>query len=284
MRRPSEVAIDEAAMNTLVGITNIFEGLASIRIAQIKNQVLQSEQFFEALWNMYLQLRVDNLFHMGRSEFNTKVVDKELLIIVTGEGGLSGDIDEKLINLLIQNYSPKKQDIIVIGHHGAVQLVHAKVRFKKYYKLPAKDLDINVSPLIREVQKYRNTTVYYQTYVSLMIQDVKRIELAKAVQEQGSKVEVTDETISEQTYIFEPSTFAVVDHLERSMLQVALSQVILESKLAQYASRFRAMTDAHQLAGETRSDLRQELAKSKRMAKDEQLKEILSGLRSAYAL
>ena len=50
------------------------------------------------------------------------------------------------------------------------------------------------------------------------------------------------EMINEWTYIFEPSTYAVVAHLERSMMQIAVSQLILESKLAQYAARFRAMS------------------------------------------
>src|SRR3712207_7285068 len=50
---------------------------------------------------------------------------------------------------------------------------------------------------------------------------------------------------SEATYIFEPSAFVLVDHLERSMMQIALEQLILESKLAQYASRFRAMSASH---------------------------------------
>ena len=61
-------------------------------------------------------------------------------------------------------------------------------------------------------------------------------------------MEEGDDIISERNYIFEPSSFAVVAHLERTMLEISLSQTILESKLAQYASRFRAMSAAKDLA------------------------------------
>ena len=112
-----------------------------------------------------------------------------------------------------------------------------------------------------------------------MIQDVKRISLGKAVAERGRQATVSKEEISERTYIFEPSTFAVVDHLERSMLQITLSQVILESKLAQYASRFRAMSAAHTKADESLQDLHLLFNRAKRGVKDERLKEIINGLR-----
>src|SRR6185312_12383331 len=113
----------------------------------------------------------------------------------------------------------------------------ADVKFKKYFKLPAKDQNVNVAPLVKYVRDYRSTTIYYQTYVSLMVQDIKKIELIKAVQEAGQQAKADDSIISDQTYIFEPSTYAVVAHLESSMMEIALSQKILESKLAQYASR-----------------------------------------------
>lgn len=278
MRRPLEIAKEEATMATIVNLTNAFEGLASMRISQIKSQVLQSEQFFAELWQIYTQLRVDPTFRYGREDDKAEV-NKELLIVITAEGGFSGDIDQKLIRWMLEAHDPKKQDIIIVGHHGAVQLTQAGVAFKKYFKLPMKDQNINVAPLIKEVQQYKSTSVYYQTYVSLMVQDIKKIELQKAVQDAGRQVEKDQEVISEATYIFEPTSFAVVAHLERSMIQIALSQTILESKLAQYASRFRAMSVANDRASDYKDDLHMLYNRSRRASADERLKEIINGLR-----
>jgi F-type H+-transporting ATPase subunit gamma len=279
MRQLKDLQEQKQAMNTLVDLTGVFEGIASMHIAKIKNQVLQAQGFFNELWYMYSQLRVDESFHYGRETSEADSIDKELIIAITAEGGFSGDIDQKLISVLLQQHDPSTQDIIAIGRHGAVQLAQRGVSFKRYLKLPSQDQNFNVAPLIKEIQKYRSTMVYYQTYVSLTVQDVKRINLSTAVQEQGKSAGKSDEFINEQNYIFEPSTRAVVGYLERSMLNIALSQVIFESKLAQYASRFRAMTAANDRADEALSELAISYNRAQRSLKDERLKEIMNGRR-----
>jgi F-type H+-transporting ATPase subunit gamma len=282
MKRPQELFKDIKNTRVLSGITDIFEGIASMRIAQIKNQVLQSQGFFSELWNMYTQIYAGSEFSYGRRLRKADVIDKELYIAITAEGSFSGDIDQKLISWMLESYDKQKNDIIVIGHHGTVQLTQRGVSFKKYFKLPSKDQNINVMPIIKEIQNYRSSIVFYQTYVSLTVQDVKRISISTAVKTRSEDVVRSgNEIIDDTTYIFEPSTFAVIDHLERSMMNIALTQVILESKLAQYASRFQAMTKAHERAGDELDDLKNSFSRSKRAIKDERLKEIVNGLRKA---
>ncbi len=282
-KRPIEIEREEKAMGTLVDLTNVFQGIASMRIAQIKNQVLQATQFFDELWGIYSQLRISTVFGFGRTSTDVEVIPKELFIIITAEGGFSGDIDQKLIQLMLKVYDASKNEIIVIGHHGAIQLAQRNISYKKYFKLPTKDQNINVAPLIKEVQLYQSTSVFYQEYVSLMVQDVKRIELSSAVQQKGQQSENLDEIISEANYIFEPSSFAVVDHLERSMMTIAMGQLILDSKLAQYASRFRAMSASSQRANEAKRELHGDYNRAKRAIKDERLKETISGMKKNRA-
>ena len=282
MKRPAEYAREEISMATLVELTSVFEGIASMRIGQIKNQVLQSTKFFDEIWAIYTQLRVDSLFSFGR-EGKKDVIDKELYIIITAEGGFSGDIDQKLVQLLLTTYTPEANDIMVIGHHGALQLAQRGVAYKKYFKLPNKDENINVTPIIRQVQQYRSTKVFYQEYVSLTVQDVKRIELSSAVKGLGDSSDHPEDIISEDTYIFEPSTYTVAAHLERSMMQIAVSQLILESKLAQYASRFRAMSASHTRADESRGEIHMAFNRARRGIKDERLKEIINGMKKSKA-
>lgn len=282
MRRANEIAREEIAMTTLLELTSAFEGIASMRIAQIKDQVLHSTVFFNQLWGIYRQLKVDSAFSFGRDR-SASVIDKELHIIITAEGGFTGDIDQKLVELAVRDHDPAKHDIIVIGHHGAVQLVQRGINYKKYFKMPVSDHNINSGPLIKEIQQYKSTKVFYQEYVSLTVQDVRRIELSKAIEQKGENKQASSEVISEATYIFEPSSYEVASHLERSMMQIAISQLILESKLAQYASRFRAMTMSSQKASEMKSDLHLSYNRARRAAKDERLKEIVNGLKKGSA-
>lgn len=283
MKRPNEIARDEAAMGTLVELTGVFEGIASMRIAQIKNQVLQATQFFHELWHIYSQLHVSAIFGFGRSHSQEEVINKELFIVITAEGGFSGDVDQKTIQMMLEMYDPDKNDVVVIGHHGAIQLAQRGVSFVKYFKLPTKDQNINVMPIIRQVQRYRTSSVFYPEYISLMSQEIRKIDLSTAVQNEGKTAKAGEDIISEANYIFEPSTYDVVDHLERSMLQIAVSQLILSAKLAQYASRFRAMSASHERADEAKADLHLAFNRAKRAIKDERLKEIVNGLKKSNA-
>jgi F0F1-type ATP synthase gamma subunit len=138
-------------------------------------------------------------------------------------------------------------------------------------------------PLVELIRKYRSTSLFYQEYISLLSQVVKKIELSSAVKQRGGATSQGEDVISEATYIFEPSTYAVAAHLERSMMQIAVSQLILESKLAQYASRFQAMSVSYRRALERRGELHMDFNRSRRMVKDERLKEIVNGLKKSKA-
>ena len=160
MQQLSEIARERDAMATMGKLSSAFEGIASMRISQIKDQVLQSQLFFADLWRIYSQIKVDEYFGFGRSNKDIIPIDKELMILITSEGSFSGDIDQRLISEALKHYSPEKNDILVIGHHGAVQLTQSGVKYKRSFKTPKQDTNINVAPLTEEVQKYTSTVVY----------------------------------------------------------------------------------------------------------------------------
>lgn len=280
MRQLGEILKERDAMATLAQLSSAFEGIASMRISQIKDQVLQSQQFFGELWQIYSQIRVDDVFSYGRRHADEIPIDKELMILITSEGSFSGDIDQRLIKEALKVYKPEKNDIVVVGHHGAIQLGQNGVPYVKSFKMPSRDQNINVTPLTAQSQKYASTVVFYQEYESLTTQKIQSIQLATAVANMGKSVAKGDEVITEKNYIFEPSTFDVVNHLERSMIQIMLGEVILESKLAQYASRFRAMSAAKDKSNESLGDLNLSYNRARRHIKDERLKEIMNGLRN----
>jgi ATP synthase F1 gamma subunit len=279
MRRALEYLDERTTVSTLVDLTGAFEGIASLRISQIRRQALVSQQFFADLWKIYRQIRVDELFHFGRIQFSGEVIKKELMVLITAEGTFSGDIDRRLLEKALSQYSPDKHAIIIIGHHGALQLAQRGIQYVHSFKTPEQDLKINTAPLLEEVRKYQSTVIYYPQYQSLMTQDVKQIRLSAAVLERGNQIEKSGDIINETTYIFEPSTYAVVDHLENSMMQITLSEVILESKLAQYASRFKAMSLARNRAHDNYTDINSLYNRARRQEKDERLKETVNSLR-----
>lgn len=199
MRRPLEIKAEENSMRTIVGLTSAFESLSSMKIMQTKTKVLISNEFFNEVWNIYTQIRVDALFNFGREKHEI-ANEKEILILIMAPGGLMGDIDQRLIRKFKEYYDAEKHDIIVIGRHGAQQLDQARISYNLYFDLPKKDY-INVDPLILEIKKYAKSRIFYQDYVSLSQQDIKSLDISEAISVMGKIADlegVSGEAISEK--------------------------------------------------------------------------------------
>ena len=284
MRRPLEVKAEEASVRSVVSLTSALESLSSMQIAKTKNKVLISNQFFDEVWNIYKQIRVDVLFNFGRAP-EEKPIEKELLILITAKAGLSGDIDQRLIRKFLERYDETKHDVLVIGYHGALKLKQAHVDYTYYFDLPENDY-INVDPLMDITRKYARSRIFYQNYVSLAQQTIEDVDLSEVVSSKGRVADldtVGDDVVSEKTYIFEPSSYAVAAYLENSILRLTISQFIYDSRLAQVASRFKAMSAAKERSIENANELHVEYNRAKRNQVDTRLKESLAGLKKIRA-
>lgn len=284
MRRPLEIKAEEASVLSVVSLTSALESLSSMQIAKTKNKVLISNQFFDEVWNIYKQIRVDVLFNFGRAP-EEKPIDKELLILITAKGGLSGDIDQRLIRKFMERYDEATDDVLVIGYHGALKLKQAHVSYAYYFDLPEGDY-INVDPLMDIIRKYTKSRIFYQNYISLSQQDVKDVDLSEVVSSRGRVADldtISNDMVSEKTYIFEPSSYQVAAYLENSILRLTISQFIYDSRLAQVASRFKAMSAAKERSIENANELHTEYNRAKRNQVDTRLKESLAGLKKIRA-
>ncbi|MCU1441838.1 MAG: atpG [Rhodoglobus sp.] len=284
MRRPLEIKAQEAGARSVVSLTSALESISSMQIAKTKNKVLISNQFFDEVWNIYKQIRVDVMFNYGRSIDETPL-DKELLILITAKGGLSGDIDNRLIRKFMEHYDENKNDVLVIGHHGTTKLKQAHVDYTYYFDLPEHDY-VNVDPLMDITRKYAKSRIYYQNYISLSQQEIKDVDLSEVVSSKGRVADmatVSDDMVTEKTYIFEPNSYAVAAYLENSILRLTISQFIYDSRLAQVASRFKAMSAAKERSIANAASLHMEYNRAKRSQVDTRLKESMAGLKKLRA-
>lgn len=276
-RLASVIQKEAGQIGTITDLTGIFESIASIRISKIKDKVTRSQVFFDELWHIYSQLRVDPKTRLTGAHHEKR--DKpNVCLALTSEGGLSGDIDARIVRKVMESFDPATTDLIVIGAHGATQFVQNKVKIKRYFRLPDVDQAIDVSPIIDQLVGYRVSTVYFQRYISLGEQEPGRIDLLGRVRALGSDAEKKEEIISPREYLFEPNVEEVVRYLESVMMEIALSQVILESRLAQYASRFTAMSAAKTRAKELQMAMVMDYNRAKRGEADNRIKEIVNAM------
>lgn len=280
MRRAVEVESEMIQIGTIEDLAAVFEGMASTHIAKLKDQVTSSNKFFNELWGIYSQLRANSNERQGAALAASQAkFDKDLFVVITSEGGLSGDIDQRMLQWMLKQYDPNTTDLVVMGAHGATLLAQMGVKFRQYIKLPEKDEAIELGGVMSIISEYRRASAFYQTYKSLAIQEVERIDLISQVQTMVG--EAGREVISSRDYVFEPSIEEVIAYMESIMMGIALGQVILDSKLAQYASRFNAMSSAKSKAKDLEHDLKLTFNRSRRAESDERSKEVINGIMGA---
>jgi ATP synthase F1 gamma subunit len=254
-------------------VTEAFETIASIQLRQIKDRVIASREFFHELWGMYSQFRI-----APRDRFQTITqniqTNKEVVVVVSSEQSLSGGIDQRLIEQLLNDINPTLVDLVVIGHHGAQLLNGLGIRPVQVYPLPDITKKIDVVPIIKLISSYKRSSVYYQSFVSLTTQRIGHFELLFAVQKlsEHEQKRNLEELIYSSDYIFEPSFEEVVGYMESMMLSTALTEVILESRLAQLASRFGAMNRARLEAHSQTKVLSQLISRTRRFTQDESMR------------
>jgi len=280
MRRASLIEKDSVQIATVKDLTGVFESIASTQVAKVKGKVDLSTSFFKLLWRRYKSIRIDPSTHITNRDTSTKN-PKNVFVIISAEAGLSGDIDQRLIETMLQDYNEKETDIIVLGTHGANQLIQRGISFSHYFQVPESEEYIDVSPVIAAVLPYSRAIVYFEEYISLGVQEIKKIDLISSIKSMSEAAEDQDESdlMTVEDTIFEPSLDEIADQMETTMMTLALSQTILESSLAQAASRFSAMAVAKKRAGELLDSYMLAFHRAKRSESDRRLREIMVSLK-----
>jgi len=276
MRRANVVEKDMAGIGTLKDLTNVFESLASTQVAKVKTKAQLSQEFFGLLWQRYTAIRIDPKKRLGIRE-GVGDNGRKVLVLISAEAGLSGDLDMRMIETMQAEYSQGNADIIVLGSHGASQLTQRGIRYSRFFQVPESDSYIDVTPVIEAVRPYTDIAVYYEEYLSLGQQEVRRIDLVTHIKNMSKEIE--EDTITDIDTIFEPSLTEIANHMEETMMSLALSQTILESGLAQAASRFNAMTVAEDRATDLLDEYKLEYHRSKRSESDRRLREVLVSIK-----
>jgi ATP synthase F1 gamma subunit len=273
MQRSITMQAQLKQIRTIEDLTEVFEGIASMHIGKIHSRVVASKAFFAELWQTYAHLRVDPSDRLQRKHV-TK--GRDVLVAITGEGKLSGNLDEKVIRTMLDNIPTTGViDMVVVGTHGSAILQTSNVKITHALPLPESDEKVDVNDLVNILNQYDQISVFYQTYESIRVQKVARIELITAVQELSKDVKENDDIVNSHDYIFEPTIEEITDYLESVMMGVALIQIIMETKLSHYANRFNNMTAAKKRANKLAGDYKIGYFRAKRGENDERVKEVL---------
>ena len=252
------------SINTIKDISSVFEKIASIKINQIRQDVSSKKEFFNSIWDIYINLKAGD-YKDNKTLQNKGKINKTVYVVISSNSGLIGDMNNKIINLLKKEIKNKdRYDVFVIGDKGKRILELENIKYVKNYTFKDNVDDEFTKTILDDIGNYKTITVLYEEYLSLQKQNAKMKNLSIDADEISE-----EDIIRQEEYIFEPSYKDVLNYFESIMKGQMFAQILYESLLSQYASRMVAMSTANTKATTVYNNKMIELNKVKRKIKDE---------------
>jgi F-type H+-transporting ATPase subunit gamma len=258
---------------TIGNLSSIFEITSTIKINETKNNVFASQKFYIDLWNLYTELL--NATESKDLPTRNVSIDRTVCLVVTSSGSFSGPADDEILRLLDSDAETAGSDLVVIGKKGVSILTSKGRKLLIGFDSPDITKPIDVSPLSDLVKKYKNAFCIYQTFISINNQKITKTNLIPS-----SNVNRKESSINLEDFILEPSYLEIMEYLESVILNISLTQIIFESRLSEYANRFKTTTIINDRAKEALKALNLKYNSAKRRMKDEALRQqIFQGIR-----
>lgn len=219
--------------------------------------------------------------------------DSTLYIVVTGDRGLCGAYNSRVLKQAGRSLSKKPGPIIPIGKKGYKHFLRSNQDIlTKYINIddypdfwfarsitdeilgPYMEEEINEVRLIyTHFDSPLNQTVYELPLLPV-IPPGERGEMKTTAEQSDEEQSVSDHQVD---YLYEPSTQEVLDELLPQYLNNIIYAALLESKASEFGARMTAMDSATENATEMIDDLTLSYNRARQSAITKEINEIVSG-------
>lgn len=249
MSQYSKIKEELLASNDLKLLTQAYQEHAIEQINFARYSVLSSREFAEELEEIFYNVKSSYrniMLGIMKSRYNKKpkgtisTAQTEVLVLITANNILYGDIINKICNLYYERAKNSKADLVVIGKQGKKFLEQTELRNRfTYFEIPDNKLSFQIlRPLTDFLMPYDRVTVFHGKFNNIISQEPISASVSG---------DISDQTVSNQQeidFLFEPSLENIVTFFETQIFSLLLSQSIHEAQLSRYASRVSAMETA----------------------------------------
>jgi F-type H+-transporting ATPase subunit gamma len=247
-----------------------------------RNTVLASRDFAQELAEVFFNVKTSyenvllEYLKKGKSKQELKGRGnngKEVMVLLTANNKLYGDIVPKVSRLFIQDAKESNADIVVIGKQGKelVESQHLKEDFK-YFDIPDTNFDFSlIKPAIEYLFTYSKVIMYYGKFNNIISQEAVSEDLSEDLPQklmEGQK---------KIDFLFEPSLEDVLDFFETQIFSLMFEQKLHEASLARFASRIKAMELSQNNIKERLKKLHQRQKRLREMELNKKQLQLLSG-------
>lgn len=280
----NEIKEEMTVVKSVGDFTNALQQIATIRMVQLRDRVLQSRPFVEAANEMLKELislrnsfSSNDLLKLEKQHKKDQAVPKlerRAVIVITSNQGLTGryniEIYQKVEKILEQE---KEADFYVIGKKGQeyFQTGHFKVR-NYPYEVPDNFQIEDLRRIANLFDYYTHLTLIYSRYINSATRDVVALSVITPIPES-----TPEEEKPKGKFIFEPDIVEMIAGVSRKLRSALFQQQIFDARLAQFSAQMIGMKTASDNANNLLGDLRVEYNKQRRKMIDKKISEVFAG-------
>lgn len=263
MTSKKQIATEVEYVLSLKSIMQTYEEIAAVRMQRLRSKVLESRDFL---------LEINNIFHEVKSSYKKQVealMKKKklkdlprnggtLLVFLSANTGLYGDIIRKTFNLFIQYLKKEKAQAAIIGKLG-LELFEEEFGFAEpvtYFDLPDNVIDL------KQLQKIASFLITHEKIIVFYEQFQNILSQKPIITNISGDILVPQEKTQEIKYFFEPSLEKILGFFEKEIITSIFDQIVFESQLAKFASRMVTLDKATE---NTKNRLKQLLFQEERI-------------------
>lgn len=283
MNSEKELRANIEAVDAIEGITSVYQGIASLRMNQVRVGVTRTRDFITGVAELYQHARLAYLAAIDRKSLSLagkkdvlglfRRNGKSVAIFVSANEHLYGTLILEIWNNFLLEVKNGGVDAVVIGNFGKALMNREKLPIKITFL----DLDDDkpepeqIKKLIQIASEYERIILHYGQMKSLMRQLPVREEISRSV--------VFDEKVKKaKTYLFEPTPEKIMEFFEKEIIGALLNQKIFEHQLARFAARMVAMDLATQNAETTKGKMRRQLTQVRKRSQNAKQLEVFAGM------
>ncbi len=270
MNSLKELQANIGAVSTIESITSVYQGIASLRMNQVKEGVERTKKFIDGVAQVYHHARQAYIGQIQR-QLKASPEDAKKLSFLRRNGKTAYvflSANEHLYGTLILDIyhaylndvmKAGKGELVIVGKFGKSLVSSAGLPFPTFYFEMNDDNPSNeeINKVMSFISQYERVILHYGKMRTILTQDPDRLEISGGV-------DVEKKTSEAKAYLFEPSPEAIMEFFETEIIAALFYEKVFEHQLTRFAARMVAMDQASQNANLVSGKLHKDLLRAKK--------------------
>jgi len=291
MNSSKELKANIGAVATIESITSVYQGIASLRMNQVKEGVAKTKTFIDGVAQVYHHARQAYIGQIQRELSSSKDKGgknlsflrrngKTAIVFLSANEHLYGSLILDIYRNFASDLSSGKAEAVIVGKFGKALFEADKAR------AAAKGTNRSTSffelsddkPSAEEIKKISDFIVQYEQVVlhygqmrTILTQVPSRLEISGGINLEKPASKVRD-------YLFEPTPAAIMEFFETEIIAALFYEKVFEHQLSRFAARMVAMDQASQNADLVTIKLTKELLRAKKRLQNAKQLDRFAGL------